>query len=106
MSELPPAAPALKAMFLLNDISGVGVIGVVDTKDMPRTQSFQAFSDPDDAEFDVKIEGSMDGIHWFSFGSIDGPGIRSEGQHSLQFLRATLMSIDHGASVTVLVSWK
>jgi hypothetical protein len=103
---MPAAPPALKALFLLDDESEAGVIGVVDTKDMPRTQSFQTFTDPLGAVFEVKVEGSMDGIHWFPFGSITGPGIRSEGQHSLQFLRATLISIDPGASVTVLVSWK
>jgi hypothetical protein len=103
---MPAAPPALKALFLLDYESEVGITGVIDMKDMPRTQSFQTFSDPADAAFEVKVEGSMDSIHWFSFGRINGPGIRSEGQHSLQFLRATLVSIDPGASVTVLVSWK
>jgi hypothetical protein len=103
---MPAAPPSLKALYLLDDESEVGIIGVIDTKDMPRTQSFQTFSYPDDASFDVNVEGSMDGLHWFSFGRITGPGIRSEGQHALQFLRATLISADPGASVTVLVSWK
>jgi hypothetical protein len=91
---MPAAPPSLKALYLLDDESEVGVIGVADAKDMPRTQSFQTFSDPTDAQFVVEIEGSMDSIHWFSFGRIVDPGIRSEGQHAFQFLRATLISID------------
>jgi hypothetical protein len=102
---MPAAPPALKALYLLDDESEADVIHIVNTNTMPRTQSFQTFTNPSGAAFEVEVEGSMDGIHWFSFGRIDGPGIRTEGQHVLQFVRAKLISIDPGASVTVLVSW-
>jgi hypothetical protein len=95
----------MRAEYLLDDESEVDAIGVADAKAIARTQSFQTFTDPPGAAFEVKVEGSMDSTHWFPFGEIIGPGIRSEGQHVLQYFRATLISIDPGASVTVMISW-
>jgi hypothetical protein len=59
-----------------------------------------------DVNSEILIEGSMDNEHWFTPGIvITGPGIRTEGQHAFQFVRATVISLDSGVSVTVLVSW-
>jgi hypothetical protein len=76
----------------------------VDMGQMTTNQSIQAFTSDDGVIFRAAIQGSMDGLHWFPFGSITSPGIRSEGQHTFQFIRANLEQVE-GGSVTIMVSY-
>lgn len=99
-----PPAPSFLAQKLLDAVSVPGIGPKVDMGQMTTTQSVQAFASVAGASFRVTIEGSMDGLHWFSFGSVAGPGIKSEAQHTFQFIRAIMEEVSSG-SVTVLVSY-
>jgi hypothetical protein len=72
---------------------------------MHINKSFYTIVSPGNSSFNVDIQASMDGDNWFSIGVAEGEGLDSENQHTCQFLRAKLMSVDPGAKVTVLVSW-
>jgi hypothetical protein len=97
--------PAIKAKYLLFEVANVGDDGFVDMMGMFSTQSVQTIAEPGDATFDVKIEASMDNVNWFPFGDLRGTGVKTEAQHTIQFLRAKVIFIDPGTILTVIVSW-
>jgi hypothetical protein len=111
---MPAAPPSLKGAYLLENAAETNESGMVDMKVMSGAQSFQTIAfqlsianiEVTDTDLEILIEGSMDGEHWFTPGVvITGSGIRTEGQHVFQFVRATIISLDPGISVTVMVSW-
>jgi hypothetical protein len=99
--------PVIKkeAKILLLEVGEEGTQEHVDMLGMFRVQTTQTLVNPEDAFFLVDIEGSMDNDHWVSFGSIGESGFRTESEHAVQFIKATLTSVEPGAKVTVFLSW-
>lgn len=99
-----PPGPSILAKTLLNAAAVAGTRSSIDMGQMTTNQSIQTFPSVPSASFMVTIEGSMDNSHWFPFGYVTGPGIKSEAQHTFQFMRATLDNVSEG-SVTIYVSY-
>lgn len=54
-----------------------------------------------DNNVNIRIEGSLDNTNWFSLGGRQGPGLYSENQHTVAYIRANVIAIASG-TVTVL----
>lgn len=44
----------------------------------------------------VRLEGSLDGTNWFALCEQEGPGVQSDTQHTVQYVRANVMAIASG----------
>lgn len=101
MTTPEPRAPAVQTLLNAVAVTGPGATmnlsGVVQNSTM---QIIPGGTTPDMGVI-VRLEGSLDGQNWDTLVQGQGPGLYSDSQHAIQYIRANVLSLASG-NVTVL----
>lgn len=89
----------------LGTFTGTGVSSSVDTVTGFDKWTWQIISDSSGTNMDVKLQGSIDGSHWFDLDEFVGVGntMRHVVNKPVRYLRANVVSMGDASSISVMV---